>query len=210
MIPAALLFLAAQTAEALPNAEETARRVAACGFPARSLTVRDDPLLEEDVVIVRATGPARDDSRLACVARASLATSVTVEFEPDRIQRRYLRSYSAATDARDLAEARAWLAGRGLLDRLPAWDRRRGSLAAAGGAIERLCALPPGSRLIVRSGTLTVRTDVIESGRLSSDDFLCLTGAARAAGLPFGFIGNEAYAPAQRESRHLRRTRGPS
>ncbi|MEA3061450.1 MAG: hypothetical protein QOJ94_1231 [Sphingomonadales bacterium] len=198
MISAALFLLAARPAEALPSAEETARQVAACGFSPGSLTVRDDPLLEEDVVIVRAAGPPPDESRLACAARASLAASVIVEFEPERVHRLYLRAYSAAMRARDLAEARAWLADRGLLVRLPEWNGKRGDLAVAGGAIERLCGLEPGSRLIRRRGILTVRTDVIDGGRLSPDDFLCLTRAAEAAGLPLGFIGREVKAPVGR------------
>jgi len=193
ILAAGLLLLAAQPAEAPPGAEETARLVAACGFPPGSLTIRDDSLLEEDVIVVRAAGPPPDESRLACAARASLATSVIVEFEPERVHRLYVRDYAAAAEARDLAEARAWLAGRGLLARLPAWDGKSGGLAAAGAAIERLCSLEPGSRLIRRLGTLTFRTD-IESGRLSPDDFFCLTHAAKAAGLPLGFIGNEAHA----------------
>jgi hypothetical protein len=205
MILAASLLLAVQTAAAataLPSAEETLRRVAACGFSVRALRIRDDPLLEEDVVVVRTAPPPPDESRLACAARASLAASIIVEFEPNRIHRLYLRAYETAMQARDLAEARAWLASRGLLARLPTWDGTREGLAEAGGAIERLCGLDPGSFLTRRFGILTVRGDVVEEGHLSSDDFLCLTRAARAAGLQLGFIGRGAEASAGRRPMH--------
>jgi hypothetical protein len=198
MILAAWLLLAAGRAEAmpaLPNPGETARLVAACGFPTRDLEVRDDPLLQEDVLAVRAGAPPPSEGQLACAARASLATSVEVEFESARVRTRYVRTHSLLSRAKDLAESRAWVDQRGLLARLPAWNGKPETLAEAGAGLERLCGLEPGSLLVVRFGILTIPAERFDPAQMTSDELLCLTRAADAAAIPFGFIGNEAYRP---------------
>ncbi|MEA3039583.1 MAG: hypothetical protein QOE79_2096 [Sphingomonadales bacterium] len=189
MILAAWLLLAAPVLEAR-SADEAARQLAACGFPERSVRIGEDALLEEEVVAVGAGAASPSERQLGCAARASLATSVDLQFDSARTGTRYGRSYDALSRASALAESRRWLAERGLLGRLPAWDGTPEDLPTAAAGIERLCGLEPGSRFLLRFGVLTLRAEWFE-GETGSDELLCLARAVYAAGLQSGFIGNE-------------------
>jgi hypothetical protein len=200
MIAATLLFLAAQPAADTPNAKEAAQRVAACGFPTRSLTVRYDPLLEDEVVTVRTAAPPPSEAQLGCAARAQLPAATWMEFRPYNVQRRYLRAYAAVAQASGLAEIRTRLADRGLLARLPVWDGERATLPEAAAGIERLCGLEPGSTLAAGDGFLRLRVGARFYSEKFGESLQCVVQGAGAIGLPFGFIGNEARMPPKRRA----------
>jgi hypothetical protein len=80
-------------------------------------------------------------------------------------------------------EAREWLASRGLLDRLPAFDPERQTLGEFAGSLERMCDVAPGSRLKIEPGN---RLTIAPSPTAMSDEagtavFDCLFNAMLAA-----------------------------
>jgi hypothetical protein len=181
----------------LAKPEVAASRVVACGFKSVRLLV-DDELQEEVVEVLDEAAPSPE--QLRCVASASLGSHHYVTFRSP-IEQTYQALYWQMSGERDQADARARLATRGLLSRLPTYDPKSTDETFFARALERLCgprasgALKPmRGRATFHEGALDTLTDEVTSdGRLDDDSLACLVDAAAASGYPLGFIGNEAY-----------------
>lgn len=185
----------------LVEPEVAARRVAGCGFKhVQPKFARD---LDEDVVeVTNVTSASR--RQLRCAALASLDTNYYVSF-PEPVNDLYQTLYWRMEHARAKADARAWLFKRGLLARLPVYDRKRSDEAVVARKLEALCGpkaartlRPVGGMATFNEGALgTIDKEGSKSGNLDENTFLCVMNAATAAGYPVGFVGNEAKAEAR-------------
>jgi hypothetical protein len=163
-------------------------RVAACGVKRRDARIRVDHMLQEAVVDVRPVA-APSDAQLACLARVSAEAFWFLVFD-DATQARFEPLYSRASEDANLTSARAWVAAHGLAGRLPPYRKGRDDPALVIAAIEKLCRAPARS---FRNNAGMMTAESMES--VSGEQFICALNVATVAGLPFGFIGNEAEAP---------------
>jgi hypothetical protein len=190
-----LLFLsgaAAQSAVTPPkiaSPEVAAKRVKACGF--EHVRVKNDPELQEDVVEVSALSDA-PQSKLHCVAQVSLDTITYVEF-PKPVNDAYQRLYIEMERDHGQQEARGWLQQRGLLSKLPTYQKGRDDDLQFAREIENVCG-PKAKGVFVRlDGHVTLNFGSPEKPTVDKDTAECLFNAMWASGMPFGFVGNEYY-----------------
>lgn len=169
--------------------QTVAARVRACGFPRVGVTF--DDVLQEPVVTVDQS--AATSEQLHCTARASLNSVYYVQFAARSLDRVYQRVYSEMSRARNHADAVAWLARRGLLSKLPAYDATRAAKPATARAIEAVCGSRTGKILDPRHNGVRTAPDPRALLRLSENEILSMSNAAEATGYRLGFIGNEAY-----------------
>jgi hypothetical protein len=163
-------------------------RVVACGVKRSDARVRDDATLREDVVAVR-DGVALSDAQLDCLAKVATETYWFLRFDA-ATQARFQPLEYRASEAASLVLAKAWVAAHGLAARVPRYREGHDDPALATAAIEKLCNAPAGS---FSNDDSTMIAKYAPS--LSSDEFMCAMNVATAAGLKFGFIGNEAVEP---------------
>lgn len=181
----------------LVKPEVAVQRVAACGF--KSVRSKFDGELEEDVIEVAKVASASAE-QLRCTALASLDTHYYVTF-PEPVYQSYEALYWRMSRERDKADARAWLAKRGLLSRLPAYDPKRSDVTAFAHTLEALCGPKAAGTLQPMHGMATFKKGALgtiekggfTTGQLDEETLWCLVNAAAASDYPLGFIGNEAY-----------------
>lgn len=179
----------------LVKPEVAAQRVAACGF--KRVRSKFDSELQEDVVEVTNVASATTE-QLRCTALASLDTHYYVIF-PATVSQSYETLYWHLSRERDKADARAWLAKRGLLSRLPDYDPRRSDETVFAHTLEDICGAKAAGTLQPMHGMATFKDGALgtlenggfTAGKLDEETMWCLVNAAAASGYPLGFIGNE-------------------
>lgn len=193
---AAAAGLPARPADAPVTPQVAAERVAGCGVG--PVTVRFDPMLDGDVLTAAGGGASPSDEQLACVDKAAGAYEVEL---PPSVQPRLDAIRAARFAAMMAVEARAWLAARDLLARLPAYRPGETDEAAFARAIGDLCDAK--GAFSMRDGDMVLdpewvkRRPVAAADAAADDDrvFACLVNAAWASGLRLGFAGNEVAEP---------------
>lgn len=172
---AALLFVTGIAPAGQEQGVAAAREALAgrCGI-ARERVVRDSDSVE--VVEILGSAPL-DDEALRCAGGAIAAAGVGISFEHEPLRRRYA-----------LLVARDGLAARGLLARLPVFDRAHDTPAAFALRLERLCGARPHALLVAEGESIRLKPGLITStpdsrfGRV-----ICAVDAATAAGFePLG------------------------
>jgi hypothetical protein len=168
--------------------ELAAQRVAACGF--NDVWPKFDDTLQEEVIEVR-NGSATEE-QLRCVAEVSLLAQYYVVF-PDSVNQVYQPLYWSLAEEKDLADAKAWLAEKGLLSRLPRYEKDKTDSTAFARSLEAMCGPKASGALEPLNGMATFNADALGSEKMDDETFRCLISAATVSGYRVGFIGNEAY-----------------
>ena len=166
---------------------DAAQQVGRCGFPSVSLSY--DGLLGEYIVMVPGIQDAPDD-QLRCAAEVSLKTDYYISFRHP-LNRRYEQVYWPIAEGQGRAGAREWLARRGLLAKLPAYESGKTDALAYARKLEALCGTK--GAFAVEQGTLTLRAGSAGRPRLDTRTVDCLMNAQWASGLPTGFTGEQYY-----------------
>ena len=200
-ILAALLFLsgAAAQASALPAPvppEVAAERVRACGFD--QVSVKDDDELQEEVVEVSGAS-AVPESKMRCAVQLSLDTDRYVIF-PEPANTTYWRLYpemeeksprAAAAGAWMQDNAREWLRQRGLLAKVPKYEKGKSDNLRFARRLENVCG--PKAKGMFRSfhGHVDLWPGPPGKPPVDFPTVECLISAAAVSGMPLGFVGNE-------------------
>lgn len=199
---------AVRTPPSLPSPDQAKRTVVACGLSEQQVTVRYESHMQEDVIWVEEPTTALTDSDLECIARASLDVNYYVYFHEEVSNRRYWATYGKVGAERSTAEARTWLADRGLLATMPR-PRRDSPASEFATTVEHFCGLETGE-LLEGQGTnfITFATDRMEERlgatpphrSVTEEQYTCVSHVMAATdlasyGLFFGFIGNPAEGP---------------
>ena len=191
-----LLALAAP-ASAVPaveriTAHEAAKRVSQCGLGA--VTTHYEPDLQEDILVASSAHSVTDE-QLACAYKV-VGFYYTLQLPPS-VQTRFDAMLEAKAEARMEAQAHDWLSARGLLDRVPKYQKGVTDDGAFTRQVEALCGSRAKGAFQSKYGFHALSPDWV-TRELNppdhSDDVLaCLMNITTAAGFQFGFIGNEYY-----------------
>jgi len=180
-----------------PAYEQVAtQKLLQCGLQNGGFTVKyEDELQSVEIVIEKEAGAS--PANLDCIREAAGYEIVT--FKDPVLQQAYQDRLYEVLRPKMLADAKAELEKRGLLDGFP--ERSRfGSDSLFAEALERHCGMKPGSFFVQSQWGLIGQP---KSGRQSKADETkrsCLIAAvmyvsAKGEDLKFGFTGNEAVAP---------------
>jgi hypothetical protein len=190
-----LLALAAPSA--LPTVEhvrpqEAAKRVSECGLG--PVATHYEPDLQEDVLVASSAQSATDD-QLACAYKI-VGFYYTLELPPN-VQPRFDAMLNAEAEVWMKAQAHDWLSARGLLDRVPRYQRGVTDDGVFTRKVEALCGPQAKGAFQSKYGFHALSPDWIKRelkpSDPSSDALTCLMNVTAAAGFEFGFIGNEYY-----------------
>lgn len=157
-----------------------AQQVGRCGFP--SVTLSFDQALGQYVVVVPGIKDASDD-QLRCAAEVSLKTDYYVDFRVP-LNRRYDQVYWPLAEGEGRADAREWLARRGLLSKLPAYEKGKIDQLAFARRLESLCGPGASGAFAIEQGTLILKAGSPAHPSLDSRTADCLLNAQAASGLP--------------------------
>ena len=179
------------------QAIEAVRR---CGFPASSIRIRYDKLLQSYVIAIRKVRSRPQEPVLRCVYEAAAPRGYDVEFKDRIVHDAYWTLAFEEGRKKANAEGRRWLEQRNLTAGMPLYRAGQREIAGFARAVESHCSIEPGSALEVAGpDALTTRRDFFE-GPFSEDksnDLLCLMNVLAASdlaqgGVKFGLVGNEA------------------
>jgi hypothetical protein len=157
-----------------------AQEVGRCGFPSVALSY--DQALDQYVVVVPGISQA-PDAQLRCAAQVSLNTDYYVDFRVP-LNRRYEQVYWPMAEGEGRADARDWLASRGLLSKLPAYVKGKTDDLAYARQLEGLCGPRAKGAFAIEQGALTLRTGPQSHPRIDTRTADCLMNAQWASGLP--------------------------
>jgi hypothetical protein len=192
-----LLLVAAPSAVPLDaferiTPEEAAKRLEQCGLG--RVTTRYEALLDEDVLIATAV-KSPSDEQLACADKA--VSFYTLKLPPN-VQPHYEAMREARLTGLFEAQARAWLSARGLLSKVPKYQKGVTDDAAFTRQIETLCGPGATSAFQSKFGFHALSPDwgkreFYFPDRSGVEVLTCLMHVTTVAGFEFGFIGNEYY-----------------
>ena len=169
-----------------------AERITRCGLG--EVTIRYEEVLQSEV-LTAAEATSVSDEQLACADKA--ASYYDLELPP-AVQPRYDAIRNARLSAHSLQQARAWLAERGLLERVPRYQAGVTDDGAFTRELEGLCGPRATGAFQSEYGFHALSPDWaqrnFEPFEEGAEVLACLMNAARVAGFEFGFIGNEAAA----------------
>lgn len=167
-----------------------------CGLRNGGFTVKyEDELQSVEIVIDKEAGASVE--HFNCVRQTADYEIVTFK-DPD-LQQAYQEQVFEALRPKMLADARAELEKRRVLDHFP--ERSKfGSDKLFADALERLCGIKPGSFFVQSQWGLIGQPQLGSQSKAGEDGMSCLMAAimyvnAKGENFKFGFIGNEASAP---------------
>ena len=196
LIPILILAAAAQSDDntmRYSSPELAAAHVKACGF--KHVRIVDDEEVKEEVIVVSHLKNTTD-SQLRCAAQQSLDFFAEVEF-PAALKSRYQRVYSEVEWAAARGDARAWLEGRGLLAKLPAYEKGKTDDLEFARKIESLCGPRASGVLLPLRGMMTIGPWMLEKPALDDETSQCLVNVSVASGIRWGIVAYR-YAPPNR------------
>ncbi len=147
-----------------------AKRIESCGF------TRAEPFFDEgqrEVVVTVRDVVKASDRQLTCAARESLATK-RYFLMPETLQPRYDAIFDRLEKEQALAEARPWLATRGLLDRVPQYDPTRDEEATFMRKLGELCGIDVAGALDPSYGPRTISMEWLERQTADDQGLACL------------------------------------
>lgn len=172
------------------TAEVAAERVSQCGLG--PVTVRYEDELQSEVLTAAPSSLLTDD-QLRCADRA--ASYFDLELPVDS-RARYDSIRNTRLAAYFLGESRAWLAARGLLERVPQYRAGVTDEATFTREVETLCGSHAAGAFQSSFGFHVLDPDWVRRelpiGNPGEDVFACLMKVTRVAGFEVGFVGNEA------------------
>lgn len=167
-----------------------------CGLRNGGFTVKyENELQSVEIVIDREAGASAE--HFDCIKEVAGYEIVT--FKNPNLQQAYQDRVFEALRPKMLADARAELGRRGVLEGFP--ERSKfGSDKAFAEALERQCGVKPGSFFVESQWGLIVQPKLDRYSKADADWMSCLMAAsmyvsAKGEDFKFGFIGNEAFAP---------------
>ena len=167
-----------------------------CGLRAGGFTVRyEDELQSVEIVIDKEAGATSE--QIECIRQAVGYEIVT--FKDPELQKTYQDQVFAALRPKMLADARAALEKRGVLDGFPERSKY-GSDKLFAEALERQCGMKPGSFFVQSQWGLIGQPKLGRQNKAAEDRMACMMAAimyvsAKGEDFKFGFVGNEAVAP---------------
>jgi hypothetical protein len=163
-----------------------AERVRACGFDHVALWY--DRSLDEYAIIVSGSDHA-SDQQLSCAAKTSLDTDYSIAM-PAALTSRYDALYWPMAEDAARRHAREWLARRGLLKKLPTYEKGRTDELALARRLEHLCGPRAKGAFHMDDGLVTLMVTPDRS-ELDARTLDCLSNALWASGLPTGLLGRD-------------------
>ena len=171
-------------------AEVAAERISKCGLGA--VTIRYEEDLQSEV-LTAAGATSSTDEQLACADKA--ASYYDLELPP-AVQSRYDAVRQARVSGYFRKQSEAWLAQRGLLERVPKYEAGVTDDAAFTRQVENLCGPRAQGAFRSEHGFHVISPDwmqrTLKPGAEGFEVFTCLTNAVTVGGFEVGFIGNEA------------------
>ena len=197
VLAAILLLVAVQDPAALGfdsvTPQEAAKRFTECGLGPVTIRWNDPNTGGEDVLVATGVKVATDD-QLRCADKA--VGFYTVELIPD-IERRFMALREARLAPVFQAQARSWLSKRGLLNRLPIYQKSITNDAVFTRQVEALCGPHAKGAFQSKFGFHALSPEWVKRELTPPDRgeqvLGCLMNAMTASGFEFGFIGNEYY-----------------
>ena len=181
-----------------PTYEQTVEAIAHCGISRASIKVTYQDYLQSDEVTIDDLGVI-SDQKLRCLRDAVHPSYVLTLVNGEQHQ-----AFNAFCEREDRprrkAEAREWARSKGMLARIPSFDREKGVVAFAH-AIEDLCGIKQGQALVITGeSNLAVRPSFVvgTSFEESAGALECLIQTIAASdayehGIGLVFIGNQAF-----------------
>ncbi|HWK36344.1 hypothetical protein [Sphingomonas sp.] len=167
-----------------------------CGLRDGGFTVKyENELQSVEIVIEKEAGASA--ANLDCIREAAGYEIVT--FKDPSLQQTYQDRVSEVLRPKMLADTKAELEKRGLLDGFP--ERSKfGSDKLFAEALERHCGMKPGSFFVQSQWGLIGQPKLGRQSKADETKMSCLTAtimyvSAKGEDFKFGFIGNEAVAP---------------
>ena len=175
------------------TAEMAVERAGKCGLG--PVTIRYEDELQSDILSVPHAASATEN-QLRCLDDAT-GFGIFVELPPT-IQPRFDGIREARASVLMKAEARDWLAKRGLLQRVPKYVAGTTDEAAFTREVEHICGPQAKGAFQSRYGPHTLSPEWIKKLGLppkgeDMEAMSCLLNIMTIAGYQLGFIGNEAY-----------------
>lgn len=167
-----------------------------CGLRDGGFTVKyEDELQSIEIVIGKEAGATSE--QIECILQA--AGDEIVTFREPEMQKAYQDRVFAVFRPKMLADARAELERRGVLDGFPERSEY-GSDKLFAEALERQCGMKPGSFFVQSRWGLIGQPKLDRQSKPDEDRIVCMMTAimyvtARGEDFKFGFVGNEAVAP---------------
>lgn len=175
--------------------QEAAERVSRCGLGEVTVDVRHTERGEDDEVLVAKAATTATDEQLQCADRA--ANYYQLEL-PRALQVRYDAIRATRLSVELLAQSRERLSARGLLDRVPHYERGVTDDAAFTQAVEQLCGPKANGAFGSKFGLHAIGPDWVmrelKPPKRGSELLQCILDVTRVAGYEVHFIGNMAPA----------------
>jgi len=173
--------------------EVAATRVSECGLG--PVTIRFDDLLQS-IILTAASAGAVTDAPLSCADRAVSYYDLEL---PPAVQPRYDALREKRLSAHFVAEARAWLSARGLIDRVPHYQPGVTDDADFTRAVESLCGPRAKGAFQSQYGFHVISPDWVKRSLSPIDEegsemLACILNVTSVAGYKVGLIRNEAFA----------------
>lgn len=173
------------------TSQEAADRVSKCGLGAVTVEVRHTDWGEDDEVLVAKSATGATDEQLQCADRATSYYQLEL---PPTLQTRYDAIRDRRVSAELLAESRERLSARGLLDRVPRYERGITDDAAFTRAVEELCGPKASGAFGSKFGVHAISPDWVlrelKPPNYGSELLGCILDVTRVAGYEVHFIGN--------------------
>lgn len=175
-----------------------AQKLLQCGLRNGGFTVKYEGELQSvEIVIDREAGAFA--KHFDCIKQAAGYEIVT--FKDPELQQAYQNWVFEALKPKMLADARAQLVKRGVLDGFPERSKFDSDKQFAE-ALEEQCGMKPGSFFVQSQWGLTGQPKLGRQSKADEARMSCLMAAimyvsAKGEDFKFGFVGNEAFAPAK-------------
>jgi len=198
ILGALLIFASQSAALGTPfegvSPEAAAERISACGLG--HVTLKYDELLQSKTLsALDGKVETVTDEQLSCADIA--ASYYNLELSAP-FQARYNAIRQGRLNAHFLAEARAWLSERRMLDQVPHYEEGVTPDADFAEAAERICGPQAKGALHSDYGFHAIGPDWVLRrltlvNKSNSDTFACILNVARVAGYELHLIGNAAF-----------------
>jgi len=191
-LPALAALTSAVPAVDRITAQEASNRLSQCGLG--PVTTHYESDLQEDALVASSAQSVTDD-QLACAYNV-VGFYYTLEL-PQNVQNRFDAMLEAKAGVMLQAQAHDWLSARGLLDRVPKYQKGVTDDGAFTRQIEALCGPKAKDAFQSKYGFHAVSPDWakrnLDPPDKGAEVLTCLMNVATVAGFKFGFIGNEYY-----------------
>jgi len=182
-----------------PAPAQQIEAISRCGIPAEKITVSNEAELQSEVVSISDAGEVTEQKWVCLLDAVHPFYSLQLEDPGQRAS--FYEVEQRERQKRARAESTAWLRARGMLDRVPPYERGS-DISAFARAVEEACSIPTGTMLQAKGDHLTFRRDAPARliGDGATDKLACLmhvmfASNAPGSGMMFGIVGNDRVSP---------------